>query len=263
MTELFQDRPHLEVNLFDALHRGNPQDTAFYRRVCRNAQGVLELGCGSGRILRSLRTSEGRRVGVDLDRPRLARAQSLDESSICSWIRASMPCLPFRKHSFSHVLIPFNALFCLLTIQDLTRCLREVHRLLTPNGSLYFDVYQAETASSSEAPVEDDAEDENGFFWIEQIEVQGVLFDVFERDQPHSRHGRIDVVYRFVPQGAEENLPATSEIEIAHCFRAKEEIDIHLRDTGFDVLECWGGFLGQTWSEHSEMMVYKASPATP
>ena len=52
-----------DATLYRQLHVGTPGDVDFYRRQCAGAQGVLELGCGDGRILAPL-AAEG--IAVDL-----------------------------------------------------------------------------------------------------------------------------------------------------------------------------------------------------
>ena len=43
-----------DAELYELLHSGTPGDLAFYRKWCRGADNVLELGCGYGRVLCAL-----------------------------------------------------------------------------------------------------------------------------------------------------------------------------------------------------------------
>src|SRR5688572_29368088 len=63
------------AELYVALHSGTPGDAAFYRRVCRDARSVLDLGCGNGRILWGLRRPGRSLVGLDRDREMLQLAR--------------------------------------------------------------------------------------------------------------------------------------------------------------------------------------------
>ncbi|MBE3132115.1 MAG: class I SAM-dependent methyltransferase, partial [Acidobacteria bacterium] len=51
-------------------------DVPFWTRLARRAGGpVLELGCGTGRVLMPVAATGVRLVGVDLSAPMLARAR--------------------------------------------------------------------------------------------------------------------------------------------------------------------------------------------
>jgi SAM-dependent methyltransferase len=96
---------------------------------------VLEVGCSTGRKLRTLGASfTTRRVGVDLDSRalalgfRLARRENQQVDFIC----CSAYSLPFPSQSFDFVICR-NA----LTYMHHRTALREMSRVLKPNGLLY------------------------------------------------------------------------------------------------------------------------------
>ncbi|MEZ4265484.1 MAG: class I SAM-dependent methyltransferase [Myxococcota bacterium] len=66
--------PAARARVYDLLHRGTPGDIAFYRHVCAGAASVLELGCGSGRVLVELARAGLTMTGLDHDPAKLARA---------------------------------------------------------------------------------------------------------------------------------------------------------------------------------------------
>ena len=63
------------ADLYSPLHRGNEGDEEFYRAVCAGAERVLELGCGSGRILAVLADHVTELHGVDSSEEALAIAR--------------------------------------------------------------------------------------------------------------------------------------------------------------------------------------------
>lgn len=98
--------------------------------LARGATGlVLDLGCGTGRNLERLRPGV-RAIGVDpcLDSLRKARLRA----SSVFLVRARAEALPFRDGAFDTVLS--GLVFC--SVEDVTRGLAEVRRVLRPGGRL-------------------------------------------------------------------------------------------------------------------------------
>ncbi len=83
--DIFADQPgdpDLLAAIYDLEHDEITDDLAFYRELARHADGpVLDLGCGSGRLLRALLDGGARRVvGVDGSTALLRRAQGRIEA---------------------------------------------------------------------------------------------------------------------------------------------------------------------------------------
>lgn len=104
-------------------------------RVARDARRVLELGCGTGRLLGQLDGA----VGVDVSMAMLgqARARGLRVAA------ADAHCLPFADRSFDAV-VAAKGLFRYL---DYSRAFAECARVLAPGGALAVHQYAARTWS--------------------------------------------------------------------------------------------------------------------
>lgn len=109
-------------------------------RMARGAGRVLELGCGTGRLL--ARTRAPVRVGVDLSAAMLARARARG----LAVVRADAHCLPFAAGSFDAILAG-KGLFRYL---DYQRAFAECARVLAPGGGLAVHQYAARTWSPRE-----------------------------------------------------------------------------------------------------------------
>ena len=107
-------------DLYKLIHVGNEGDVDFYVNACSDAETILELGCGFGRLLAPLARAGHAVTGVDLHPGLLAEAAKVTKnlSSAKSktppvqLIEADMCNLQLDK-KFDRVLLAYNALFCL------------------------------------------------------------------------------------------------------------------------------------------------------
>lgn len=106
-------------------------------RVAQGARRVLELGCGTGRLLARIHAPV--RIGVDISPAMLARARQRGLAVVAGDAEA----LPFADRSFDAVLAP-RGLFRYL---DYERAFRECARVLAPGGRLAVHQYAARTWS--------------------------------------------------------------------------------------------------------------------
>jgi SAM-dependent methyltransferase len=96
---------------------------------------VLDVGCGNGRYLRSLRASGARPVGLDLSPDLLREARALRESSQGDWplIRGDMRRLPVAAESFDVVASFFTSFGYFEEAED-DMVLAESARAVRPRG---------------------------------------------------------------------------------------------------------------------------------
>ena len=117
------------------------RDLAEWRRVlARERPPVLELGCGTGRLLIPLAKLGVQIVGVDrspamLDRAR-RRVLKLPRRKRPLLALGDIRSLPFASSSFGVVMAPYGMVQSLLTDRDLHAMLRESARVLRRAGLL-------------------------------------------------------------------------------------------------------------------------------
>ncbi|MBI3663797.1 MAG: class I SAM-dependent methyltransferase [Acidobacteria bacterium] len=127
-------------------------DIAFYVDEARAAGKVLELGCGSGRVLIPTAAAGVPIAGLDLSEAMLARcreklaAQPPEVRERVRLVRASMTSFDLGE-TFPLVTTPFRAFQHLISIDDQLACLRSVHRHLAPGGRLILDMFQTNPAA--------------------------------------------------------------------------------------------------------------------
>ena len=126
------------------------QDIDFYLEAAR-AQGdpILELGCGTGRILLPIAEAGHRITGLDLSEPMLARCRAKLQNEPpevrgrVRLVHGDMANFDLDE-AFRLITIPFRPFQHLLEVEQQLGCLRSAHRHLMPGGNLIVDFFQTD-----------------------------------------------------------------------------------------------------------------------
>jgi SAM-dependent methyltransferase len=242
------------AELYALTHRGNPGDVAFYRDVCRGAKSVLELGSGSGRLLTALASAKRKLVGLELD-PQLFALAMRNLRALPAAKRKSVRVLQADMRDFAmpqrfeRVLLPYNALYCLLSKSAALACFRAARRALERGGTLALDVWNAEPFHQS--PRRTGADDP---LPIVSLRHAGRTWDVFERSRVRRAQRRLDVNYTYLPREGGSSY----EIPIAQRYFLPLEIGELLERSGFVIEARHGDFSGRRFSPRSAQLIVLA-----
>ena len=122
--------------------RGSSGDAVFYLSLARKTGGpVLELGCGSGRVLLPIARSGIECTGLDPSRAMLARLEKNGPPANLRLVRGRMQDFDLKGERFALVYSAFRAFQHLLTVEDELSCLAAVRRHLAPGGTFAIDVF--------------------------------------------------------------------------------------------------------------------------
>lgn len=231
------------------------EDIPFYLdRAHQCGSPVLELGCGTGRVLVPLARAGFMIHGVDISDNMLAVCRQavsrfgLDDRVSLS--QASMVDFRLPRQDFKLAFVAFRSLMHLLTPADQLGCLRQVHAHLEPGGSLVLsliapDPVRLAEAASDEFQVRREFEMPNGHHVVRKqrlvqhdpiTQVRRFEFKFEERDQS----GKI-VRDRLVP--------------LLMRYSFADEIEGRLREAGFGQIEMLGGYDGRKYDGTGEMIV--------
>ncbi len=125
----------------------NRPDVHFYIEAAREARGpVLELGCGTGRILLPTARAGVSIVGLDssrwmLERCRLRVAEEPPDVRARIELQAGDMRDFVSDRRFALITIPFRAFQHLIEVEDQIACLEAVRRALAPGGRLILDLF--------------------------------------------------------------------------------------------------------------------------
>jgi SAM-dependent methyltransferase len=128
---LYNARPDVDFYVEEALTHGGP---------------VLEVGCGTGRVLIPAARQGAEITGVDRSprmlaqcRARLAEERPEVQKNV-KLVQADMRDFDL-KTQFSLIMIPFRPLQHLVAVSEQLAALQAIHRHLAPGGRLVFDVF--------------------------------------------------------------------------------------------------------------------------
>lgn len=246
-----QDYP---AAFYDALHQGTPGDLEHYRHHCPPTSSVLELGCGSGRVLAALDECAARRVGVDLHPGLLARARKALGEAV-ELHEQDMLALELDER-FDRILLPFCGIYCVESLRGLEQLFSGVKAHLRPEGSFIVDSYNAELFHSQD----DEANDEQDPHEHGLIEVNGVEYRVFEQSRWDRRQQQILVSYLHAAVDPDAARAAGLEDEVIadlpHHYWLKSQLEDAARKAGLELAKAWGSFDDDRWEPASPWNVF-------
>lgn len=122
--------------LYDTLNPWGPSDDFYFAEVM-SSSAVLDVGCGTGTMLRKARAAghPGRLVGIDPD------THALDIARQCSdveWLAGDAASIEWSGE-FDLAVMMSHVFQCLSTDEDLADSLKAIRRALAPSGRFVFE----------------------------------------------------------------------------------------------------------------------------
>jgi SAM-dependent methyltransferase len=147
MSKIMYENPFVAESYDLVVPDRNRPDVQFYVDAAKESGGpVLELGCGTGRVLIPTARAGVEITGLDASeemlrvcRARLEMEPEDVRSRVCL-VKAAMQDFRLDK-KFALATFPFRPFQHLLTVDDQILCLRYVHAHLQDQGKLILDVY--------------------------------------------------------------------------------------------------------------------------
>ncbi|MGH9804571.1 MAG: methyltransferase domain-containing protein [Candidatus Acidiferrales bacterium] len=221
----------------------NRADVGFYLACAAEARGkILELGCGTGRILIPTAAAGHTIFGLDLSPEMLARcreklrAQPPDVQARARLLEGSMTSFELGEQ-FALVSMPFRVFQHLLTVDDQLACLARIRRHLPRGGRLVFDIFQPNLAMLHDPAFTEEREE------FPEIKLpDGRRFRRASRVAAFRRAEQINeveiITYVRHPDGRQERL--ASAFPIRYFFRY--EVEHLLARAGFRLQALFGDF---------------------
>ncbi len=218
-------------------------DVQFYVNAAREADGpVLELGCGTGRLLIPTARAGVKIVGLDSSSKMLDVCRKrLEGEPDPVRARAELHQGDIRdfelKRSFQLITLPFRPFQHLLTVDDQIACLARVRKHLGDGGRLIFDLFNPSLEALTREDLGQEFGEEPEFEMLDGRKVVRKHRQT-ERDW-FNQISHIELIYYVThPDGREERL--VHAFQMRYLFRYEAE---HLLvRSGFEVEHLYADF---------------------
>ena len=223
-------------------YRDRADVTFFVDAAATAGSPVLEIGCGTGRVLIPTARAGIEITGVDLSSAMLAVCrQRLDDEPAAVQRRVRLVQADMRDFQldrrFALVTIPFRPFQHLLAVADQLACLAAVRRHLIDGGTLILDLFNPSLDWLANRAVGEEFGDEPEF-----IMPDGRRVTRRQKIVAHDRFAQVNdcelIYYVTHPDGREERL--VHAFPIRYLFRF--EVEHLLARSGFVVEHIYAGF---------------------
>jgi SAM-dependent methyltransferase len=116
-------------------------DIDYYCSLSCYGPSVLEIGCGTGRLLVELQQVFDFVVGVDASKDMLSKAREKTVSFSNVELVRQDAVVGLPQGPFSVVIVPWFALNYICEPSDIEAIIRNIHASLTPGGFVCFDIF--------------------------------------------------------------------------------------------------------------------------
>jgi SAM-dependent methyltransferase len=233
---------------YDGSYASRSADATFYRDLARETGGpVLELGCGTGRVLLPIAQEGISCVGLDTSPAMLDALRAKHPPPSLHLVVAPMQGFDLGPQRFRLIYSAFRPLQHLYTVEDQLACLACVRRHLTPDGLFAFDVFQPDLGRLARA---EEPEYEEDRFYVgddEIVRLASIWRDVATQTQ--------EVTMRF--ERRRDGVVVGSEIERFRMrWYHRYELEHLLARAGFEVVALYGDFDRRPFDRDAKEMVF-------
>jgi len=250
----------LLARYYDLIHQSLTEDYDLILKLASEGNGpILELGCGTGRLLLPLASAGHIVTGVDNSTAMLARAGlrlasvSEEVQERVTLVKADMKKLSLLNEGtrFSLALFPYNTLLHFQR-NEIRVTFKGVAGYLRSDGRLFLDVinpYAIEGASYEVEPsLENIFVDPDSGDTIRQMSDSRLAFS----DQC------LHTTWTFETQTGPKQTWARSTISFDYWYQYPHQLELLLQQSGFKIEQMMGDYDGSPFSEESNRLLMMA-----
>jgi len=245
---------------YDLVHAGLTADIGFIlTQAARTPGPVLELGCGSGRLLIPLARAGHQLVGVDNAEAMLARARqrlAAEPPAVrerVTLVHGDMLDLDWAGQ-FGFIFVPYNTLMHLDSDQKRT-LFRQVRCHLKAEGLFLIDL--ANPLAAAQTP-------DDHFLTLERCFVEpesGQLVVQQASSWPDPDRQILHVIWLFDSSPPEGGAVQREVVQMAYHYLYPHELQLMLEESGLQLLALYGDYRQGPFEEESERLLLLARPA--
>lgn len=246
----------LIAQYYDLLYGDFDDDVSMWETLAGDATGpLLEIGCGTGRLLLPLAQAGYTLTGIDLSETALSAAQAkLNAAGLshkAALASADMRDFDLPYKNFALAIVPLNTFMHCQSTNDQLATLRAIQRHLQPNGQLIVDIFQPDPTLLAEVDgrlyFEDEMTDEiTGhtvqWYWRHDIDLAEQM-----------RH----LTY-ILDEIDTEGIVRRTRISFSLRFIYRYEMALLFRLSGFTPIALYGDYDLSPFDSHSPRMIFVA-----
>jgi SAM-dependent methyltransferase len=253
----------LETEIFDRFARFYDEDYRNYSddvdaivHLAQEMDGpVLELGCGTGRLLLPLSLSGLPVTGVDISPALLEQARAklatMPQGDNVALVQGDLRVLALEQRNFAFAFCTSNTLMHLADPADQLAVLERAAAHLRPGGLLMIDLFQPDVARLLAVQGVMELADE----WTREDGTEVVKWSVRTVDLAEQLQETLFIYEEIAPDGS---------VRRTHCpftlrFLWRNEAELMMRLAGLSVEAVWGDFEGTPYDSMSEHLILLAT----
>ncbi len=239
----------MDLALYDALHQAYDEDLPFWQHLAQQASGeVLEIGCGTGRVLLPLLQAGVPVWGLDRDPLMLAYLHRKASPDLQPRLR--LVCADARRfglaHRFDLWIVPCNTWSTLDAVAR-HQVLRQAMRHLCPGGRLAFSLPNPSWVER--LPAEGESEPE-ALLWHPESGHPVQVSSAWRRTAQ-----RWEVMWHFDVLWPDGVVERTTVRQIHHLVPLAEQ-RAEFAAAGLEVEACYGHFDRTPWEEEAPYVIW-------
>ena len=213
-------------------------DLDFYVALAQRMGGpVLEIGCGTGRVLVPLAEAGFQVTGVDVDPRMLARARER-VARVClgdrvTLVEADARTLSLYEH-FALAIIPLNSFLHFTSDDDQLECLRAIRRHLRRGGLAVVDLPSPDAALLGEVGGQVVLE------WVRRDPETGAEVSKLRSQRVDTARQIVELTLLFDEAGTDSLRRRTYTLPLRYVYR--RELELLLEKCGFVLETIYGGY---------------------
>lgn len=248
------------ARFYDHDYRNYDDDVDMILDLAEEQAGpVLELGCGTGRLLEPLALaghSAGRKmVGVDISPALLAVAQKkLQQSDLAGHVRlvqGDLRDFQIDDQRFAFAFCTSNTLMHLTSPADQLAVLRNAHRHLDQDGLLLIDLFNPDVQRLTQIQGLQELADR----WVDdRTGAQVIKWCVRSVNWSDQLQETLFVYEEILPDGSVRRTPCPFTLRF--LWYAEAQLMLHI--AGFTLEDAWGDFDGTPFTDGCERLILLA-----
>ncbi len=242
---------------YDAMHASLREDVGLVLSLAARGGPILELGCGTGRLMVPLARAQRRVTGIDRSPAMLQLARErLREEPDAVRRRVDLLCADIAEFAiaetrFRLALLSYNTFLHLDATRAMAAC-RNVARHLAPDGHLFIDVVN---------PLAVEQTPNDNFLTHERVlrdEDADKMVLVFAANRLDEGRQALHITWIFDSSPLNGGAVQRQVASVTYHYYFPHQLELMLDEAGLEVVDMYGNYRKEPYSEDAERLLVLA-----